>query len=46
MANFLLNAANKACVRANSGTLLKIVSQSRTHQGHAKVTEALKVSVV
>ncbi len=38
----LLNAANKACVRANSGTLLKVICRAGTKQGHAKVTEDKK----
>jgi integrase len=42
----LLNAADKACVRTNSGTLLKVVSQNGMRQGHAKVTQGVKVSVV
>ena len=34
----LLNAANKVCIRANSGTLLKVVNLHSTQQSHAKVT--------
>ena len=40
------NAADKACVRTNSGTLLKVVSQNGIRQSHAKVTQGVKVSVV